>query len=355
MSKRVRYSVLAILSLVMIFAVFGSAAAQEAQRPLRNRGVLRGEISAIDGSAIILELPQRSVQIITDDETYFHIIGQETAALTDFNVGDTILARGRRLEDGMMRASVILMQPEGDRVLGRVTAVDEYSLLVNGRDQQKITITVNADTIVAMIGQELTWDGNPAGSDSLHEGAIVTAFGTVGSDGSSLDAHTLVTQRPQRPHGVAGTIDSIADDSFTITTLRDKVVTVLVNDETRYWMLNVANPSLADFTVGDEVVIAGQPGEEDTFNARIVAAVPENRPHGRPVAGEILAINGAEISLTLLRGQTITVITNPDTIFRVGRDNEAMLADYTSGDKVVVFGTRGEEEGTLLATHVMKR
>ncbi len=355
MSKKVRYSVLAILSLVMIFAVFGSASAQEAQRPLRNRGVLRGEISAIDGTTITLELPQRSVQVITDDETHFHIIGQETTVLSDFNVGDTILARGQRLEDGTMRASVILMQPDGDMVWGRVTAVDETSLLVNGRDQQEITITVSSDTIVAMIGQELTWDGNPAGSDSLYEGAIVAAFGTIGSDGLSLDAHTLVTQRPQRPQGVAGTIDSIADNRFTITTLRDKTVTVLVNDETRYRMRNVENPTLADFAVGDEVVIIGQPGEEDTFNARIVAAVPENRPHGRPVTGEILAINGDEISLTLLRGQTITVITNPDTIFRVGRDNEATLEDFASGDMIAVFGSQGEEAGTLLATHVMKR
>ena len=89
MSKKVRMSVLVILSLVMVFAIFGSAAAQGVRRPLRNRGGLRGEISAIDGRTITLELPQRSVQVITDDATNFHIIGQEMAGLSDFSVGDT--------------------------------------------------------------------------------------------------------------------------------------------------------------------------------------------------------------------------------------------------------------------------
>ena len=356
MSKKVRMSVLVILSLVMVFAIFGSAAAQGVRRPLRNRGGLRGEISAIDGRTITLELPQRSVQVITDDATNFHIIGQEMAGLSDFSVGDTILARGQRQEDGVMLARLILMQPEGDMLVGRVTAVNEYSLVVNGRDQQEITITVNPDTIVAMIGQELTWDGDPAGSQALHEGIIVAAFGTASSDGSSLDAHTLVSQRPQRPQGMAGVIDAIADDSFTITNLRGDTVTVLVNDETHYRMPNIEDPGPDDFAAGDEVAIVGLPGDEEgTFSARIVAAVPENRPHGRPIAGEITAINGNEISLALLRGATITVITGPDTIFRIGPDNEASLDDFASGDMIAVFGRRGEEAGTLLATHVMKR
>ena len=155
---------------------------------------------------------------------------------------------------------------------------------------------------------------------------------------------------------MAGVIDAIADDSFTITNLRGDTVTVLVNDETHYRMPNIEDPGPDDFAAGDEVAIVGLPGDEEgTFSARIVAAVPENRPHGRPIAGEITAINGNEISLALLRGATITVITGPDTIFRIGPDNEASLDDFASGDMIAVFGTRGEEAGTLLATHVMKR
>ncbi len=98
-----------------------------------------------------------------------------------------------------------------------------------------------------------------------------------------------------------------------------------------------------------------QTGDEGEVIARIVAAVPENRPQGRPAVGEISAINGDEISLTTLQGDTITVVIDADTIFRIGRDNEASLSDFAPGDKVAVFGARGEGDGTMLATHVMKR
>lgn len=363
MSKKIRYSLLAILSFIMVFTVFGSAAAQEEvqpgvrqeiRRPLRNRGTLRGEINAINGDVLTLDLPQRSVEILTTGETHFHIIGQQDASLSDFSVGDTILARGRR-QEGALVANLILLQPEGDLVWGRVTAVDEDGLLLNGRDQQEISVNASPDTIVAIIGQELTWDGDLAGHDLIGEGALLTAFGTMSSDGSSLDAHTIVTQRPQRPQGLAGVIESIAGDSFTIMALRGEAITVLVNDDTHYRIPGSENPAFADLSIGNEVAIVGQPGEGNTFTARIVAVVPENRPHGRPVAGEITTINGDEISLERLNGRTITVITNPETIFRIGRDNEASLDDFADGDRVAVFGTRGEEEGTMLATHVMKR
>jgi endonuclease YncB( thermonuclease family) len=140
-----------------------------------------------------------------------------------------------------------------------------------------------------------------------------------------------------------------------MTTLQGDTLTVLVNEETRYRMADVENPTLADFAADDEVLVVGQEDEEGTLTARLVNAVPENRPQGRPAAGEITAIDGNEISLTLLRGQDITVLTGEETIFRVGDNNEATLADFAAGDKVAVFGARNEEAGTFLASHVMKR
>ena len=169
------------------------------------------------------------------------------------------------------------------------------------------------------------------------------------------DAHTLATQRPQRPRSSAGVINTIGDDSFTMTTLQGDSLTILVNNDTHYRMRSVENPTLADFAIDDEVLVIGQNGEAETLTARLVIAVPENRPPGRPAAGEINAINGGEISLTLLGGQTITVLTDEDTIFRVGGNNEATLADFSVGDMIAVYGARNEEAGTFLASHVMKR
>ena len=358
MSKKIRYSLLAILALVMAFGMIGSAAAQAEGRPLRGRGGLRGSIIAIEGSALTLEVRENSAQIITNDETRFHIIGQESAGLADFSVGDTILARGQRQDDDAMLAALIVRQPDGDVVLGRIVAIEADGLRLNGRNDQEISVSVSPETLIALRRQELIWDGDPAGKDALREGMTLAAFGAAGDDGTSLDAHTLVVLRaqpqPQR-RGRIGTIANISADSFTLTTPQGEELAVTVTEETRYRLPGIEDPGLEDFTDGDEALVIGQPGAEGEAIARIVAAVPENRPQGRPVAGEITAINGNEISLTTLRGEPITVSTNADTIFRIGRDNEAALSDFTAGDKVIVFGTRGKGDGTVMATHVMKR
>ncbi len=289
MSNKIRYSLLAILSLILVFGVFGSAAAQEItpqeetrneQRPLRQRRGVRGQITAIQDDQITLELRERSITVNISDETRFHIISQEEASLDDFSVGDIVLARGRREEGGDLLATLIVLQPDGDRVLGRVAAVYDDGLLLNGRpdadgNPRQITVNASPDTIVAMIGQETTWGGDPAGRDLLQEGMFVAAFGAASADGLTLDAHTLTSTRPPAQRRAAvGQIEAIQDDGFT---------------------------------------------------------------------------------LTALNGDTLTIIVTDDTVFHIGRDNEASWEDFNTGDKVIVAGERSEDGTTIIAAHVAKR
>ncbi len=356
MLKILKYGFMIILTLTMGFGLIDTAAAQDETRPLRGRRGLRGEISGINDEVLTIEVGNQSIQIVIDEETHFRIIGQTSASLDEFSVGDIIIARGHRQADDSLLATLVLLQPEGDLVLGRIAMIDEDGLLLNGRDQQAITVNVNPDTIVAMRGEEFTWAGDPAGQDMLREGLAIVAFGTASEDGLILEAHTLISQHPHPPRrGVAGTIEAFEEDGFVMTTLRGNELTILVTDFTHYRLPNIEEPSLDDFSVGSEVLVFGQPGAEDTLTARIVASVPEDRPRGRPLAGEINQISGDEIEMTTLRGDLMTVITDEATIFRIGQDNEATLGDFSTGDKVAVFGTRGEEDGTILASHVMKR
>lgn len=356
MLKIMKFGFMTILALTAGLGLIGTATADEEARPLRGRRGLRGEISAINGEVLTLEVGDQSSQIVTDEKTRFHIIGQASADLGDFSVGDVIIARGQWQEDDSLLATLILLQPDGDFVLGRIVMINEDGLLLHGRDQQEITVNVNPDTIVAMRGQELTWAGDPAGQDVLRDGLAVVAFGTASPDGLTLEAHTLISQRPYPlRRGAAGTIEAIDEDSFVMATLRGDALTVLVTDLTRYRLPGVDDADLDDFAVGSEIVVFGQPDGEGTLTARVVATVPKDRPRGRPIAGEINRISGHEIELTTLRGDSLTVITNEATIFRIGPDNEAALGDFSAGDKVAVFGSRGQEEGTILASHVMKR
>ncbi|MFQ5401650.1 MAG: DUF5666 domain-containing protein [Anaerolineae bacterium] len=358
MLRKTKFFVIAALSLVMLLGVVGAAAADES-RPLEGRRSARGVITEINGESLVIETLQQGEQLIvhTSDETRYRIVGQEEAGLGDFQVGDTILVRGQRQEDGSLMANLIVRQPEGDIVIGRITAVSEDSLLLNNRDGQEVTVSVSADTIVVIGDQEFPWGGEPAGYELLHEGERLLAFGDASEDGQSMTAHTLVVHRsrPQR-RGLAGQIVEIGEDSFTMTPFHGATITVLVTDETRYRLPGVETPDLSDFSSGDHIIVGGRMSGENEFTAQLVSIMPEHRPPGRPVLGTILRIDGDEFMLETRGGQVLTVKTGPDTQFRIGRSTDATLADFSANDRVAVFGSRDEEHSDkLMATHVMKR
>ena len=87
MSKKLRYGLLAILTLGLLFGTIGTTAAQET-RPLRGRLAVRGSITMIDENRLTIERIGRpevsgDILIITDDNTHVHIIGQEDAGFDD--------------------------------------------------------------------------------------------------------------------------------------------------------------------------------------------------------------------------------------------------------------------------------
>ncbi len=94
---------------------------------------------------------------------------------------------------------------------------------------------------------------------------------------------------------------------------------------------------------------------EHEMTARVVAAAPENRPSGRPVFGTIDTMHDGEITLVTHRGNQLDIVTNAETRYRVGRNRDASLSDFATGDRVLAFGTREVGSETLLATHLMKR
>jgi len=251
MLKKVRIPLMILLTLAMLLGVMGTAVAQEPEsaRPLHARRGLRGEITAISGSALTVAVRDREISVQTNDNTQFHIIGQDEAALADFQVGDAITGRGQRQEDGAFLATHIVRLPDGEMALGRIAAVGDDFVTLNGRDDQQITLHVTDDALVAMRGQTFAWGGDPAGQTMLRQGMRIAAFGEWGSD-DEMDAHTLVSARPPR-RGMAGVINSLDESSFTMTTLGGDEVTVLTDENTRFRHPNVNAPTLADFAAGD--------------------------------------------------------------------------------------------------------
>ncbi|MFQ5436089.1 MAG: hypothetical protein ACE5FD_14550, partial [Anaerolineae bacterium] len=218
MSKKVRIPLMLLLTLTMLLGAVGAAAAQEAGRPLHARRGARGQILAIEGSGFTLAVRDREINVQTNEETLFHIIGRENATLADFAVGDAVMGRGTRQDNGVWLATAVIKLPDGEMTAGRIATMGDDFVTLNGRDDQPITLHVTADTLVAMRGQTFAWSGDPAGQTMLRQGMGIAAFGEWTGD-SDFAAHTLVSARPPRPprREMLGEIASIDGNGFTLT------------------------------------------------------------------------------------------------------------------------------------------
>ena len=154
-----------------------------------------------------------------------------------------------------------------------------------------------------------------------------------------------------RFQGVAGTITAIEKNKLSLKAMDGRAVTVNLTDDTRY-RKDRQPATLADFKVGDTVMVGGDPAGENAWNARFVSSRSGGDAEMREalgkrfIAGEIKSIEGT--SLTILRpdGVTQTIQVDENTSFRI-QGESITLADFKPGDHV--FG-RGElKNGSFIA------
>ncbi|MFZ5918106.1 MAG: DUF5666 domain-containing protein [Chloroflexota bacterium] len=75
-------------------------------KKLRDHSV-RGQVTAIEGTTLLLETADGPVTVETDAATRYRIPGDDDPSLDDLTIGDTLIAAGHWLEDGIMQALVI--------------------------------------------------------------------------------------------------------------------------------------------------------------------------------------------------------------------------------------------------------
>jgi len=147
--------------------------------PRHGRGHgLGGEVTAVSDSGItIVTLRDDTFDVNVTDETEIHLIAtQEDGTLDDIAVGDHVQVKGHPNEEDVVDAKVIAVEPEGEKVGGRVTLVENNSITVENRDGAA-TILVDADTEIRI--------GKEAGSlDDITEGMDVAAYGEIQDNGS---------------------------------------------------------------------------------------------------------------------------------------------------------------------------
>jgi len=146
--------------------------------------------------------------------------------------------------------------------------------------------------------------------------------------------------------GVGGTITAISGNALTVKTMDGNTAQVNVSDKTRYRKDRQA-AQLSDFKVGDQIMVRGESGGENVWNADMVAARPAGTPGPeafreamgkRFIVGEIKSISGTQLTIQRPDGVSQTISVDESTSFK--KQGESItLADLKAGDHV--FG-RGE-------------
>jgi hypothetical protein len=161
-----------------------------------------------------------------------------------------------------------------------------------------------------------------------------------------------------RPPGVAGTITAVNADSIVVKAMDGRTVQVNLSDKTRYRKDRQA-ATLADFKVGDPVLVRGEPVGDNVWQADVVAGRPAGAGPSeqffrdglgkRFILGEIKSVSGTQLAIERPDGVTQTITVDENTSFQ--KDGESItLADLKPGDRV--FG-RGEIKNNIFVPAVL--
>jgi hypothetical protein len=153
---------------------------------------------------------------------------------------------------------------------------------------------------------------------------------------------------PEQGRFLRGQVTAIGGTTLTVKT-PDGERQVTTNDETRFRIRGVENPTIADVQVGDYIVAKGEPESTGTFVAHVVLVVPGQRLEQFIVQGKVTAIEGTTLVLdTLQRAAAERRVTTDEAIFWAPDVGNPSLADVQVGDQVVALG-RPDEDGRLAA------
>ena len=154
-----------------------------------------------------------------------------------------------------------------------------------------------------------------------------------------------------RGGGLHGTVTAIDGSTLTVNTPQgeQKVVT---DEQTRFRIKDVENPTLADLKVGDYILARCRPDAEGNLLARVVAVVPPERLQRLALRGEVLAVEGNTLAVKTPRRGEVSVSTDENTRFRVPGVENPTIADVEVGNMVLAAGQRSEQDGTFTARAV---
>jgi hypothetical protein len=309
----------------------------------RMRGL--GKVTDVGDDSITVErLGGETVTVYVDEETTFRISGVEDPGLEDIEMDDVVAGVVVKQEDDTLLAKRIAVVPPKDervRGLGKVVEVGDDSLTVETRDGGTRTVYVDDETTFRIKSVE------DPGLDDINVGDVVAGQAEKQEDDTLLAKLIIVVPpKGERPRGL-GKVTAVEGDTITVERRGGDEMNILTDGETVFRVKGVENPTIADIQVGDVVAGVVEKGENGTLLAKLIAVVPPKRPVARGI-GVVTAIGGNALTVETRGGDTVEVLTDGDTVFRMRDVENPTIVDIHVGDRVA-GRVEKQGDGTLLA------
>jgi RNase P/RNase MRP subunit p29 len=255
------------------------------------RFIAQGTVSDIEDTTLVLDTLQGKKQVTTD-EAIFWALDVEDPSLADVQVGDQVVVVGRPDKDGNLAARLVAIASAEElrehAVRGKVTAVEGQTLVITTREGEKEVVTTSETYFHVPNVEE-------PGLGDIEVGCTITALGQ--KDDDTFTAQIVAVARARRfrrmivrRNTVRGEVTAIEGMTLTVETWQGEQ-TILTDEDTRFRIPGVENPSIEDLEIGDRVIALGRRNEDGDFVARVVGV-----PKGRGLSPEtgVLPLDQAE-------------------------------------------------------------
>lgn len=229
---------------------------------------------------------------------------------------------------------------------GKVVAIEGSALLVNTASGQERTVIFGEETRLLFPGVR-----EPSIED-IEVGHYVGAWGEIDEDGDLLARVVVVVpaELARRGYVVQGHVAAIDGFVLAVETPRGERM-VITEEETRFIIPGVEEPSIEDVQVGDPLLALGRPDGEGNLVARVVAVVTPGQVRRHTIRGVITALEGDTIGLLTGRGD-VRVLTDDETVFRIPLVEDPGMDELNVRDLVLAVGTWHAEDGVFSARAV---
>jgi hypothetical protein len=311
-----------------------------------------GTVKALSGNTITLTTDTgATVNVVVQDSAHLVRIapGQKDLKdaapiqLSDVQVGDRILARGKASDDGksVAASSVILMKEsdvtakqERDRedwqkrgVGGLVSKVDSTAGTVTlsappGSETKPVTIQISKSTIIRRYSPDSVKfdDATPSTLDQIHPGDQLRARGTRSADGAELAADEVVSGTFRNIAGLVTATDASANTITVMDLATKKPVTLAITTDSQLRKL----PAM----VAQRIALRLRGGSPDGAHPPVSGASPAD------AAKAAQATPGVDAAGSRPAGPS-------DFQQILKRMPSATVADLQKGDAVMVVTTEG--------------